>query len=128
VQLAGQAQELARRAEELDSSRHALERQTLMLQSVLDSMGEGLIAADRDGHCLIWNDAAKKLMGRGASDLPPDQWIPHYKLFLPDGITPFPPDRLPLVRALHGESVQVELMIEHPERADGVFSKLQHVP
>ena len=128
LQLAGQAQELARRAEELDSSRQALERQTRMLQSVLDSMGEGLIAADRDGHCLIWNDAAKKLMGRGASDLPPDQWIPHYKIFLPDGITPFPPDRLPLVRALHGESVQVELMIEHPERAGGVFLEVTARP
>jgi PAS domain S-box-containing protein len=120
VQLAGQAQELARRAEELARSRQSLETQTLMLQSVLDSMGEGLIAADREGHFLIWNDSAKKLMGREASDLPTEQWTPHYKVFLPDGITLFPPDRLPLVRALHGESVQVELMVEHPDRANRV--------
>ena len=111
---------LARRAEELASSQVALETQTLMLQSVLDGMGEGLIAADREGHFLIWNDSAKKLMGRDASDLPTEQWTPHYKVFLPDGITPCPPDRLPLVRALHGESVQVELMVEHPDRANRV--------
>jgi PAS domain S-box-containing protein len=128
VQLAGRAQELARRTEELANSRQALETQTLMLQSVLDSMGEGLIAADRQGHFLIWNDSAKKLMGRGAFDLPTEQWTPHYKVFLPDGITPCPPDRLPLVRALHGESVQVELMIEHPERADGVFLEVTARP
>jgi PAS domain S-box-containing protein len=120
VQLAGQAQELIRRAEELASSRVALETQTLMLQSVLDSMGEGLIAADRNGHFLIWNDSANKLMGREASNLPTEQWTPHYQVFLPDGITPCPPDRLPLVRALHGESVQVELMVEHPDRANRV--------
>src|ERR1700722_4422462 len=120
VQLAGQAQELIRRAEELASSRVALETQTLMLQSVLDSMGEGLIAADREGNFLIWNDSANKLMGRKASNLPTEQWTPHYKVFLPDGMTPCPPDRLPLVRALHGESVQVELMIEHPDRANRV--------
>jgi PAS domain S-box-containing protein len=120
VQLAGQAQELIRRAEELASSRVALETQTLMLQSVLDGMGEGLIAADRDGRFLIWNDSANKLMGRKASDLPTEQWTPHYKVFLPDEITPYPPDRLPLVRALHGESVQVELMVEHPDRANRV--------
>jgi PAS domain S-box-containing protein len=120
VQLAGQAQELIRRAEELAASRVALERQTLMLQSVLDSMGEGLIAADQDGHFLIWNDSANKLMGRKASDLPTEQWTPYYKVFLPDEITPCPPDRLPLVRALHGESVQVELMVEHPDRANRV--------
>ena len=111
---------LAPRAEELASSQVALETQTLMLQSVLDGMGEGLIAADREGHFLIWNDSAKKLMGRDASDLPTEQWTPHYKVFLPDGITPCPPDRLPLVRALHGESVQVELMVEHPDRANRV--------
>ena len=28
-------------------------------------------------------------MGRGASDLPTEQWTPHYKVFLADGITPF---------------------------------------
>jgi PAS domain S-box-containing protein len=120
VQLAGQAQELIRRAEELATSRVALETQTLMLQSVLDSMGEGLIAADQDGHFLIWNDSANKLMGRKASNLPTEQWTPYYKVFLPDEITPYPPDRLPLVRALHGESVQVELMVEHPDRANRV--------
>ena len=111
---------LAPRAEELASSQVALETQTLMLQSVLDGMGEGLIAADREGHFLIWNDSAKNLMGRDAFDLPTEQWTPHYKVFLPDGITPCPPDRLPLVRALHGESVQVELMVEHPDRANRV--------
>ena len=128
LQLTGQAQELARRAEELANSRQALETQTHMLESVLASMGEGLIAADRQGHFLIWNDAARKLMGRGASELPTEQWTPHYKVFLPDGITPFPPDRLPLVRALQGESVQVELMIEHPERPDGVFLEVTARP
>ena len=91
-----------------------------MLQSVLDSMGEGLIAADQDGNFLIWNDSANKLMGRKAANLPTEQWTPYYKVFLPDEVTPCPPDRLPLVRALHGESVQVELMIEHPDRASRV--------
>ena len=121
VQMAQQAQELA-------NSRQALETQTLMLKSVLDGMGEGLIAADLQGHFLIWNDSAKQLMGRGATDLAPEQWTPHYKVFLPDGITPYPPDRLPLVRALRGESVQVELMVEHPERADGVFLEVTARP
>jgi PAS domain S-box-containing protein len=121
VQLAEQAQELA-------SSRLALEKQTQMLQSVLESMGEGLIAADREGHFLIWNDSAKNLMGRDASDLPTEQWTPHYKVFLPDGITPYPPDRLPLVRALQGESVRTELMVERPGSGNGVFLEVTARP
>src|ERR1700733_2551764 len=114
------ASKIARDITARKRAEEALETQTLMLQSVLDSMGEGLIAADQDGHFLIWNDSANKLMGRKASNLPTEQWTPYYKVFLPDEITPYPPDRLPLVRALHGESVQVELMVEHPDRANRV--------
>jgi light-regulated signal transduction histidine kinase (bacteriophytochrome) len=70
----------------------------------------------------------KKLMGRDASDLPTDQWTPHYQVFLPDGITPCPPDRLPLVRALQGESVQMEMMVQQPGRTEGVFLEVSARP
>jgi PAS domain S-box-containing protein len=113
--LAELAREKSHRAEELARSLEALEAQTVMFQLVLDSMGEGLIAADREGHFLIFNDAAHDLMGRGPEDLPTEQWTQHYKVFLPDGITPYPPDGLPLVRALRGESVQVELIVQSSE-------------
>jgi PAS domain S-box-containing protein len=120
--------QLAEQAQELASSRLALEKQTQMLQSVLESMGEGLIATDREGVFLIWNDSAKNLMGRDASNLPTEQWTPHYKVFLADGITPCPPDRLPLVRALHGESVQMELMVERPGTGNEVFLEVTARP
>ena len=107
-------QRLAAQAEELARSREALEAQTAMFKLVLDNMGEGLVAADQEGHFLLWNNAAQKLMGRGAADLPTEQWTPYYKVFLPDGITPYPPDQLPLVRALRGESVTVELIVQPP--------------
>ena len=109
------ARELSHRVEDLASSRKALEAQTAMFKLVLDSMGEGLIAADLEGHFLIFNNAACDLMGRGPEELPTEQWTPHYKVFLPDGITPYPADRLPLVRALRGESVQVELIVQSSE-------------
>jgi PAS domain S-box-containing protein len=109
------AREVSHRAEELASSQESLQAQTAMFKLVLDSMGEGLIAADLEGHFLIFNNAACDLMGRGPEDLPTEQWTPHYKVFLPDGITPYPSDRLPLVRALRGESVQVELIVQSSE-------------
>jgi PAS domain S-box-containing protein len=109
------ASELAQQAEDLAHSREDLEQQSSMLKLILESMGEGLIAVDAEGHFLLWNDAANKLMGREAADLPPEEWTPHYKVFLADAITPCPVDRLPLVRALGGESVHEELMIRPPE-------------
>ena len=120
-QLSGQTEELSRQAVELARSREAVEAQTRMLKLVLESMGEGLIAADRDGHFLIWNDSAKKLLGRGPTDLSPDQWAAHYNTYLTDGVTPCPTDRLPLVRALNGESAELELMVAHPERENMAF-------
>ena len=56
---------------EVADSRQALETQTLMLQSVLNSMVEGLVVADEQGNFILWNPAAKKIMGLGAASLSP---------------------------------------------------------
>jgi PAS domain S-box-containing protein len=117
-----------RQAEELAKSRQALVEQSLMLKLVLDNMGEGLVAADGEAHFLLWNEAAKRLMGRGAADLPSEQWTPHYRVFLPDGITPYPPESLPLVRALRGESVRVELIVEPPQPDSKVWLEVTARP
>jgi PAS domain S-box-containing protein len=122
------AVELAQQAEDLARSREDLEKQSSMLKLILESMGEGLIAADAEGRFLLWNDAAHKLMGREAADLPPEQWTPHYKVFLADGMTPCPADRLPLVRALGGESVHVELMVQPPAPGAGKFIEVTARP
>ncbi len=117
----GQAEELSRQAVELSRSREAMEAQSRMLNLVLESMGEGLVAADRNGKFLIWNDFATKLLGRGPSELATQQWASHYGCFEPDGITPVPTDHLPLVRALKGESLHTELIVRHPGSQEGVF-------
>jgi PAS domain S-box-containing protein len=115
-------------AQELTRSRLALEKQTLMFKLVLDSMGEGLIAADLQGRFLLWNDAAKELMGREAANVPSEQWTPYYQVYLPDGINPYPADCLPLVRALRGESVESELIVQRPGAAEGVFLEVAARP
>jgi PAS domain S-box-containing protein len=127
-QLGKLAAKLAQQAEDLSRSRGDLEAQTAMLKLILDSMGEGLIAADREGNFLLWNDAANQIMGRGAADIPTEEWTPHYQVFLPDGITPCPIHGLPLVRALQGESVQMQLIVQSPETAPGRFIEVTARP
>jgi len=119
--LAGQAEELSRQAEELLRSRQALETQTLILQSVLDSMAEGLVAADEQGKFIIWNPAAVKILGLGAANLPSQQWTAHYGLFLEDMVTPFPPDQLPLARAIRGESCSAQMFVRNPKLEQGTW-------
>ena len=55
-----------------------------MLQSVLDSMGEGLVAADEQGKFILWNSAATRIVGMGAQDVPPGEWNTRYGVYLPD--------------------------------------------
>jgi|CZKH01.1.fsa_nt_gi PAS domain S-box-containing protein len=126
--LASQAEELGRQAEELLRSQQALESQTLMLQSVLDSISEGLVAADETGKFILWNPAAAKILGLGATYLPSQEWRAHYGLFLEDTVTPFPADQLPLVRAVRGETSTTRMFVRDPELDHGVWIEVTGGP
>jgi PAS domain S-box-containing protein len=126
--LAGQALELSRYAEELSTSQEALQSQTLMLQSVLDSMSEGLVVADKNGKFIIWNPAAERMLGKGAADLPSKEWTAHYGLFLLDQVTPFPSDQLPLVRAINGEVSTTEMLVRNSKLAEGAWIEVSAGP
>jgi PAS domain S-box-containing protein len=119
--LAGQALELSRYSEALSDSQQALQSQSLMLQSVLDSMAEGLVAADEQGKFLIWNRAAERIMGYGPADLPAQGWSEHYGTYLPDRVTPMPTEQLPLVRAMHGETSSTEIFVRNPKVVEGTW-------
>jgi PAS domain S-box-containing protein len=121
TRLAAQTAELSRQAEELLRSQQALENQTLMLQSVLDSMAEGLVAADEQGKFILWNPAAVKILGMGAVNLPSQEWTAHYGLYLGDMVTPFPTDQLPLARAIRGESCFTEMFVRNPKVEQGTW-------
>jgi PAS domain S-box-containing protein len=127
-QLGFQAFELERQAAELSRSKEALEAQTLILRSVLDSMAEGLVAADEKGEFVIWNTAAEKILGMGATSLPHDQWPEHYGVFLPDAETPFPSNQLPLVLATHGEVNSTEMFVRNPAVPAGVWIEVTATP
>jgi len=127
-QLAGQAEELARQAEELLRSREALESQKLLLQSVLDSISEGLVAVDESGKFVMWNPAAGRIVGLGPENLATDQWGPHYGVFMSDKVTPFPTQENPLVRAMKGEASTVEMFLRNPEREEGTWIEINGSP
>jgi PAS domain S-box-containing protein len=106
----------------------ALEAQTLMLQSVLDSMTEGLVAVDERGKFVIWNAAAERILGMGSTDLPATEWTGHYGLFLPDTVTPFPTEQLPVLRAICGEVSTTEMFVRNHEIAEGTWIEVSSGP
>jgi PAS domain S-box-containing protein len=120
--------DLAQHAEALARSRQELETQTLTLRSVLESMAEGLVAADEQGKFVIWNTAAEKILGLGPTNLPSEKWTEHYGLFLPDMMTPFPNDQLPLVLAIQGEASTTEMFVRNPELTEGTWIEVSGSP
>ena len=109
-------------AVELARSEAALREQTRILQSVLDCMGDGVVVADSNGRFLVFNPAAQRILGHGRTESPPQEWSRHYEVFLPDRVTPYPVEDLPLMRAIHGEAIdQAELYIAYPSRVDGTW-------
>ncbi|WP_342380605.1 PAS domain S-box protein [Myxococcus stipitatus] len=97
-------------------------RDESIFRSVVDSMAEGLAVVDEQGRLLFFNPMAEQLVGQGPTDTPVSGWSAHYGLFLPDQVTPFPAEDLPMARALRGESVsQVEIFLRNPSRPTGAW-------
>jgi PAS domain S-box-containing protein len=97
----------------------ALQEQTNLLQLILHSMSDGIVVANEQGQFLIFNPAAEQMFG-SPTDTEANEWSQHYGLFLPDQVTPFPADELPLIRAVRGESIKdVELFVRHAQVLDG---------
>jgi len=122
------AEELAGQAVELARSRQALETQTLMLQSVLDSMSEGLVATDHQGRFILWNPAAQRIVGMGPEEMSPEQWNVHYGVYLPDAVTPFPPEQNPLLRAIRGEASSGEIFLKNRNLVGGIWIEINGSP
>ncbi|MCW5798564.1 MAG: PAS domain S-box protein [Nitrospira sp.] len=82
-----------------------LREQTRFLQSVLNSMADGVVMADETGTFRVWNPAAEHILGSGPAKKTAGQWSDEYTIFLPDKVTPCPAQDIPLARAIRGESV-----------------------
>ena len=105
---------------QLQASQQELQQQTSILQSILDSLGDGVMVVDEKGHLLLANPAADQLIGREDGEPEPKDWSQRYGLFLADQHTPYPVEQLPLLRALRGEpSDGVEVYMRNPALPEG---------
>ena len=100
-----------------------------ILQSILSNMGDAVIVADKGGHFLVFNPAAERMFGKGAMQMPFTEWSQRYGLYLPDKITPFPHDQLPLPRSIRGEEVDnIEMFVRHEKAPHGLWTEITGRP
>ncbi len=103
------------------SREKGLRRHNDLMGSVIHSVTEGVLVAGTDGTILFVNDAARRLTGSGRGHgLRVAEWSGSYGLYQPDTDRLFPPDQLPLVRALRGEHVaETDVLVRNPRLAGG---------
>jgi two-component system cell cycle sensor histidine kinase/response regulator CckA len=101
-------------AQELTNERQRLQSKTHLLDSILDCMGEGIVAADQAGKFLVFNRRAEKILGMGPANVAPEGWSAKYGLHLPDQKTPLPSEQLPMTRIMNGESfVELDMFVKN---------------
>ncbi len=99
-----------------------LRQQRAILQSVLDSMADGVSVANAEGELIIVNPMAERILGMGLRPGGVQVWPDRYGLYLPDQVTTYPAADQPLARGLAGESVDnVEMFVRNAARPEGCW-------
>ncbi len=113
---------LKRTADDLRTQAHAME-------TIFNSISDGVVVADEHGDFTIFNPSAERIVGIGATESGPSEWSDRYGIFFPDRETTYPADELPLVRAIRGESSnEVEMFIRNPNVPEGVYISVSGRP
>jgi PAS domain S-box-containing protein len=100
-----------------------------ILRCILSDMGDAVIVADKDENFLVFNPAAERMFGAGATKTNAGEWSQRYGLYLPDKVTPFPPEQLPLIRSIRGEEVNnVEMFVRHEKAPHGIWTRINGRP
>lgn len=94
-----------------------LARQSELLTSILNNMGDAVLVASTDRKLLLFNPAARRLFGLGPPEVETGKEITPRGLFLPDKLTPIRPDQWPLARSIRGEEIDEEEIFARPPEA-----------
>ena len=112
---------------ELRRTNKELRRQARIMDTILNSTKDGIVAADAAGHILFVNSPAERIVGR-VDDMRPGELhdAPRrqkkYGLFALDKTTYIPTEQLPLVRAIQGMATDdKEVFIRNEASPEGVY-------
>lgn len=116
------AESLQLRRDELDSSLLRVGEERGMLDLIINSMSEGVLAVDVEGRFLLFNAAAKKVFPVDHTGMSLAAWREDHEVVLLDGKTVCAPKNRPLSRAIRGESVDNwDVLLRRPGAKDRVL-------
>lgn len=119
--------ELQRLNEELElrvqQRTQELQQQTNLLQTILDSMGDGVLVVNLNGSILLHNPAAEQLIGLDIiSTLPSVPGLDFLGMSLSDSTSPDPINQIPVMQAIQGDITnQIEILLQNPSHPEGIY-------
>ncbi|MYK39836.1 MAG: PAS domain S-box protein, partial [Gemmatimonadetes bacterium] len=117
-------------AAELDKTMEELRKQSELMETMFNSISDGIVVVDVTGQSFYVNPAAEQIIGMDITDCPPEEWVERYGLFYPDRETPMRMEDLPFLRIIsHGESMdEVDMFIRNQNRPAGVYIRVSGRP
>jgi PAS domain S-box-containing protein len=107
----------------------ALREKDRIIRPVLRSLSEGVVVADRNKELLLVNDAARKLVGMRDSRVRAGEWSSNFGVYDAETGSLYPEDRLPLSRAIRGETIKdVQCLIRNPAVPGGTWLSVSGNP
>jgi PAS domain S-box-containing protein len=114
---------------EKKSVENAQQSQTRILNSILLSLEGGVVAADQQGRIMLANLAAEEMLGIGLVKTSLNAWSRTYGLYLPDQVTLYPSQDLPLAKAIRGERVlSEEIFVRNEKNPRGLWTSASAQP
>lgn len=105
-----------------DESLARIGKERGMLDLIVNSMSEGVLAIDVEGRFLLFNAAAKKYFPGDGAGKTLAEWRVDHEVVLLDGKTVCAPQNRPLSRAIRGESVDNwDVLLRRPGARDHVL-------
>ncbi|RYF44231.1 MAG: PAS domain S-box protein [Comamonadaceae bacterium] len=109
------ADSLQLRRSELDAALARIGKEHRMLDLIINSMSEGVLAIDVHGRFLLFNAAARRTFPVDEAGKTLTQWRQDHDVVLSDGNTICQPEDRPLSRAVRGESIDNwDLLLRRP--------------
>lgn len=99
------------------------------IQTILNSIAEGVIVTDKKGKIIFANPVAGKIVGVRRKDVSPKEWASAYGIYHSDKITLYPSEQLPLARAMEGEKMNNEIIfLKNHRHPDGLYVNVSASP
>lgn len=106
-----------------------LKEQYTLLDSVLNTLHEGIMVADLKGKILVYNPAAKSILGVPELEYMPLEFPESYGVLKEDKINRYKKEEIPFYRAINGNMVQDEVMyLKNELIPEGKYLRISATP